>query len=140
MLRLIVLLGALAATGMAPAAEQSFKVKDGQVGFLTPSSNIECIYTQQGGGGTYEPEDGGPELQCDRSEPAYLRFVLGKAGAAKKISDVGDASCCGGENVLDYGALWSLDPFTCVSSTKGLTCIRDDGHGFFISKARTDTW
>jgi hypothetical protein len=138
--RVVILLSALLLAVAAQADQQTFKVKDGQVTFLTPSSNIQCTYTRQGGGGTYMPADGGPELQCDRAEPNYLRFILGKAGAGQKISNVGDAGCCGGENVLDYGALWSLDPFTCVSSSKGLTCVRDDGRGFFISKSRTDVW
>lgn len=138
MLRITTLLAvSIASLSPATAKEQSFAPEDGQVSFLTPSNNIQCTYTPKGGGGTYVPEDGGPEIQCDRAEPDYLRFILGKAGKGRLISDVGDSGCCGGTNVLDYGSIWSVGPFTCVSSEKGLTCIRDDGHGFFISKART---
>ena len=114
----------------------SFPVEEGgQIGFLMPSNNVECIYTPQGGGGNYTPEDGGPELSCDRLMPTYLRFVLGAKGPANIIKDVGDQSCCGGTNYFAYGTQWRQAPFTCQSSTSGLNCKRDDGHGFFISKA-----
>jgi hypothetical protein len=44
-------------------AEQSIPASaEGQIEFNTPSDNIGCIYTAKGGTGTYEPQDGGPEL------------------------------------------------------------------------------
>ena len=55
----------------------------GQISFTTPSDNIECIYTPKGGGGTYVPEDGGPELSCDRLAPVYLRFTLAASGQGR---------------------------------------------------------
>lgn len=134
------LLVVAALNGPALAGSQSFPVQGNQVGFLTPSNNIECIYTGVGGGKTYQPEDGGPELSCDRADPVYLRFVLSKAGKAVKISNVGDQGCCGGSNTLQYGSTWSEGPFTCKSAKAGLTCTRDDGHGFFISKAKTKVY
>jgi hypothetical protein len=112
----------------------------GQISFTAPSDNIECIYTPKGGGGTYVPEDGGPELSCDRLAPVYLRFTLAATGKAELIKDVGDQGCCGDENPLAYGTEWRQAPYTCDSAATGLTCHRDDGHGFFISKAKTKVY
>jgi hypothetical protein len=39
--------------------------------------------------------------------------------------------------VLEYGQTWNIGVFTCISERTGLTCTRGDGHGFFISKAKT---
>jgi hypothetical protein len=139
MLRItLALVAAAALAAPAFAAPLSFPSDNGQETFVTPSNNIGCIYTPEGGVDVYVPSDGGPELSCDRVEPEYLRFVLGAQGDATKIGDVGDASCCGSDNVLDYGQVWRADPFTCISMQAGLACARDDGHGFFISKAKTE--
>jgi hypothetical protein len=108
----------------------------GAIDFVMPSGNIECIYTPPGGTPTYMPDDGGPELSCDRAEPTYLRFILGASGPGAIISNVGDASCCSESNIFAYGRTWRQAPFTCTSSTAGLACRRDDGHGFFISRAK----
>jgi hypothetical protein len=76
-------------------------------------------------------------LSCDRLAPSCLRFVLGKAGASKKLNNVGDARRCSDEPKLGYGNTWKMGPFTCISGRTGLTCTRGDGYGFFISKAKT---
>jgi hypothetical protein len=120
----------------AAAGMQSFPWVNGQVDFLMPSNNVECIYTLAGGTPIYMPADGGPELQCDRAAPTYLRFVLGASGPAALITDAGDASCCGGGvNTLQYGNTWVGGPFVCTSAKTGLTCNRGS-NGFFISKAK----
>jgi len=108
--------------------------------FVTPSQNIGCVYTPVGGSTVYVPEDGGPELSCDRVVPKYLRFVLGASGPANLIDNVGDAGCCTSENPLPYGTKWRIEPFTCESETTGLSCQRDDGHGFFVSKAKVSVY
>ena len=137
-------LGLLLAAGPAFAGDfprNSFPVEaGGQIGFLMPSNNVECIYTPLGGGANYVPEDGGPELSCDRMAPTYLRFTLGAHGPAQLIKDVGDQSCCGGTNYFAYGTSWRVAPFTCESTASGLSCERDDGHGFFISKAHVKAY
>lgn len=107
----------------------------GSITFVMPSGNIDCIYTPAGGSGVYVPPGGGPELSCDRAQPIYLRFILGNYGPAQVLSNVGDPGCCGGSYAFPYGKTWRLAPYTCTSSTKGLACKRDDGHGFFISRA-----
>ncbi len=104
--------------------------------FVMPSGNIGCIYIPEGGTNVYQPEDGGPELSCDRMEPKYVRATLGRSGKAVILSNVGDQGCCGGDRTVDYGETWSAGPFTCYSERTGLTCERDDGHSFLLSRAR----
>jgi hypothetical protein len=113
---------------------QKFTAKQGQTSFITPSSNIECTYTPAGGTPVYKPVGGGPELSCDRAKPTYINVSLGRAGPARQVNNPGEQSCCGADNVLPYGAKWSQGPFTCASAEKGLTCKRNDGHGFFLGQ------
>ena len=95
-------LGILAAA--TPACAIDFDSNDaGSIDFTMPSGNIGCVYTPAGGTGTYMPQGGGPELSCDRVEPAYVRVILGPAGKAKRDNAVGDASCCGQDNSFGYG-------------------------------------
>lgn len=127
------------ATSAVAAGEQAFSPNaNGGTEFQAPSGNIGCIYIPEGGTDVYTPQDGGPELQCDRIEPVYLRFFLGGKGKGKKYENVGDASCCSGP-VLKYGNATKLGPFSCQSETAGLTC-RNGEHGFFISRRKTKTW
>ncbi|MEW9614214.1 hypothetical protein AB3G45_10340 [Shinella sp. S4-D37] len=104
--------------------------------FVMPSGNIGCIYIPEGGTATYEPADGGPELSCDRVEPKYVRATLGRSGKAVVRTNVGDRGCCGGDRIIPYGETWSAGPFTCFSERTGLTCKRDDGHSFLLSRTR----
>ncbi|TPM41948.1 hypothetical protein [Mesorhizobium sp. B2-3-4] len=121
----------------AHAADQAIaESTGGQIEFNTPSDNIGCIYTPKGGTSTYEPQDGGPELSCSRVEPSYITIILGPKGPATLIKNPGEQSCCSDVAKLAYGNSWSAGPFSCQSSTKGLTCIGANGHGFFISKAK----
>ena len=122
---------------LAHAGEQSIPAgAEGQIEFNTPSGNIGCIYTPKGGTGTYEPRDGGPELSCSRVEPSYVTIILGPNGPATLIKNPGEQGCCSDVDKLGYGNNWSAGPFSCQSSTKGLTCTATNGHGFFISKAK----
>ena len=107
----------------------------GQVEFVMPSGNIGCIYTPEGGTSVYETWDGLAEIQCDRVEPDYVRAILGGDGAGYVLDDVGDPSCCGLAQKFQYDHVVVLGPFQCLSTTKGLTCAREDGHGFFLSRA-----
>lgn len=125
--------------GIGHAAEQSFSTRNGQTWFNMPSGNMGCIYTPKGGVEHYQPEDGGPELQCDRQEPVYLRFFLRRSGKAQKYQNVGDVSCCGADNILRYGNSWSKDGFHCTSSREGLTCTRGK-NGFSISRSKTSVY
>ena len=106
-----------------------------QIEFVLPSGNIGCIYTPKGGVPNYQPVDGGPELSCDRVEPAYVRIILGPTGKAVLHKQVGDASCCSANLTLNYGGMWKTGPFVCKASTKGLDCRRG-AHGFLMSRAQ----
>ena len=122
---------------LAHAGDQSIPASsEGQVEFNAPSGNIGCIYTPKGGTSTYSPQDGGPELSCSRVEPSDVTVILGPKGPATLIKNPGEQSCCSDLDKLDYGNSWSHGPFTCQSSTKGLTCTGGNGHGFFVSKAK----
>ncbi len=123
-----------------PALAIDFDANDqGQVEFMMPSGNAGCIYTPEGGTDVYQPIGGGPELSCDRVEPAYVRMTLGPHGRPKRYNNVGDASCCGSDNIFSYGAVWKHDSYRCVSSESGLSCKRG-GHGFSISRKAVKTW
>jgi hypothetical protein len=127
-------------SGHALAEQRVFApLPSGQVEFVMPSGNVGCIYTPEGGTPVYMPADGGPELSCDRIEPDYRRFVLGRSGPAISYDDVQDASCCSATNPFDYGDSWAMGPFSCLSTRSGLTCLRGT-NGFFISRSRTSVW
>jgi len=106
--------------------------------FVLPSGNIGCTYTPEGGTEVYQPSDGGPELSCDRVAPRYVRVTLARSGAAVLLKDVGDQGCCSAGSVLDYGQTWTAGPFSCLSTRTGLSCERNDGHSFFLSRRRLD--
>ena len=122
--------------GKTPVTVPETKTVGRQEGFVLPSGNIGCIYTPEGGTDVYQPADGGPELACDRVEPRYVRASLSRKGAARLAHDVGDPSCCSAGPVLDYGQTWSAGPFSCLSTRTGLSCERNDGHSFFLSRKR----
>ena len=139
MLKLAVILAAHLLFAL-PAHAASFEPdQNGAISFNMPSGNVGCIYIPEGGTAVYQPENGQAELQCDRVEPAYTRVLLGDSGKAHKTTNVGDASCCGADNIFQYGESWSEGPFTCTSSTTGLTC-RNGGHGFKMSRKRVSVW
>ncbi len=156
MLRALLFVAALALVLPASAKDQRFSPeRNGTISFATPKGNIGCIYIPKGGTDGYLPIGGGPELQCDRLGPGYVRLVLHKTGRAKKIvnplgpisggtgnrvgftADVGDVERNGfrmaarSSNTLKIGRTWKKGPFTCRSQAKGLTCTRDSHH-FFI--------
>lgn len=135
---LLVSLAAVLAFAAPATAQMSFHADaSGQINFVMPSQNIGCTFTPHGGTPVYQPADGGPELSCDRIEPRYVRVVL-TATSLRRIDNVGDQGCCSADNILPYGARWSLGPFTCESTQTGLTCWRADGRGFSMSRASID--
>jgi hypothetical protein len=121
------------------AEQQNFPSEDGAIRFSTPTGNIGCTYIPKGGTSLYFPKDGGPELQCDRVEPTYLRFFLYRSGRAERFKNVGDVGCCAADNILVYGNSWSKGPFRCTSARSGLTCTRGKA-GFFISRGKTSVY
>jgi hypothetical protein len=141
--RLITLpLSALALTLACAHAQQNVDFAagaGGQITFVMPSHNVECVYTPQGGTATYKPFDGGPGLSCDRRDPKYVRVVL-TPKSVKRFDDVGDQGCCGADNPFRYGGRWAKGAFACESAENGLTCKRNDGRGFVISRESVDVF
>jgi hypothetical protein len=156
MLRALLFISLLVFALPTSARDQQFSPeRNGTISFATPKGNIGCIYIPKGGTDLYQPIGGGPELQCDRMGPGYVRLVLHKTGRAKKIvnplgpisgsggnevgfsADVGDVERNGfrmaahSGNVLKIGKTWQKGQFVCKSEIKGLTCTRDSHH-FFI--------
>jgi len=133
---LLALLAAMTAPALAD--EQHFKPEaNGQITFVMPSNNIDCVYTPKGGTETYTPVGNGPELSCDRMEPTYVNVVLGPKGPAVLTDNPGEQPCCSGSNVFAYGNTAHLEGFVCTSSTAGLTCeTPDKRHGFCVAKSR----
>src|SRR5882757_1909458 len=133
-----VLLGALCAAP-ALAKEQKLAAEaSGQVSFVMPSDNVDCIFTPKGGTPTYTPENGGPELSCDRAEPTYVNVRLVPGAPAEVTPDPGEQPCCSGTNTFAYGNTTTLGAaFLCASSKTGLICqTADKLHGFTISRAK----
>lgn len=102
--------------------------------FEAAGGNVGCDYVPAGGTDTYTTPDGGPQLLCDRVEPAYVRFTLSAHGAATKIDHVGDASCCSGD-MLTAGAHWTGGPFACEVMQDGVACTNADRRGFSLSRS-----
>jgi hypothetical protein len=136
---LIVLTAMVMAAMPAHAKQQVLTAEpDGQISFVMPSGNIGCIYTPAGGTDTYEPVNGGPEISCDRIEPAYVNITLGPKGPAVLTKNPGEQGCCGGDNVFAYGNTAEVGEFMCSSSDAGLICeTRDKKHGLCLSRTRT---
>lgn len=131
---------ALLAASASLAGEKTFAPsQSGFTEFTMPSGNIGCIYTPEGGSAVHVPSDGGPELSCDRVEPQYRRYVLSKEGPGVELAEVGDASCCSIDNILDYGDVWQEGPYRCESTRGGLIC-QTGQHGFFISRKNIELW
>jgi hypothetical protein len=134
---LLALAISVASTSSGRAADRTFKPDEtGQIVFVTPSRNIGCTYIPKGGTAMYTPDDGGPEPGCDRIEPLYVRLILSASGKPFIFKMEGDSACCSDANVLQYGDRWQAGPFSCSSERSGLTCARDDGHGFFASRKK----
>lgn len=144
MLKAALLATALIGLFLSPvlAEEQEMMAEDdGQIVFSTPSGNIGCIYTPEGGTDTYQPTDGGPELSCDRVEPSYVNVMMGPAGEPTRTNDPGEQGCCGIDQILAYGSTAHFQGFVCTAEISGLTCERDgEDTGFLISKAKIQIW
>jgi hypothetical protein len=143
MLRVLAAAIGLAALFSVPvlAEEQEVEAKDnGQIAFTMPSGNIGCLYTPAGGTDVYEPKDGGPELICERVEPAYVTVILTGEGEAEIIEDPGEQSCCGAENIFQYGNSITLEGFMCTAEKTGLICESEAGFGFSMARAGIETF
>ena len=109
--------------------------------FATPSGNIEC----------WVGEDvGQSDISCtifSRSKPASVPQLANcplNQGVTVMMLNRGyvSANCTptgnrpgGAQQTADYGVTGTFGGFVCRSSTRGLECRNEDGHGFFLSRA-----
>jgi hypothetical protein len=120
----------------APAEPAAAAMPGVAITFMAPSGNIGCIYIPAGGTDVYQPSEPGAELQCDRSEPEYVRVVLPEHGAARVV-ETDERGCCSGETI-EYGQRWAEGPYTCDVTDAGMTCNSAEGHSFTLGRARAD--
>jgi hypothetical protein len=129
------------ALAKAPSTPPSSRADD-FAAFRTPSGNIGCAYTGAGGSTKgYLRCDIGTGLRPRPRKPASCELDY---GSGYSMSDTGRASVvCAGDTVLRqgfvlrYGKTWRSGGFTCASRIAGLRCTNRNGHGFFLSRARS---
>jgi hypothetical protein len=108
--------------------------------FRTPSANIGCVYSS----------DGGLYLRCDilsglKPKPAKPKGCRLDWGYGYELSPFGRAKVvCAGDTAVDrraqvlrYGQAWARGGFRCVSRTSGLRCTNRSKHGFVLSRAHS---
>ena len=133
--------GVLAALLLRPA-----KAQTALPGFRMPSDNIFCMVAR--------PMVGHPvaDLRCDMVEitsrlpprPASCQFSWGRSFDIAQNGNTGVRLCVSDTTrdeslpVLPYGATWTLNGLSCLSTIGGLACANATGHGFFLSKAEQD--
>jgi len=114
--------------------------------FNTPSGNIECSV-----GEGFD----GSDIICSifkRSGPSSVPQMTGcplsrgikvemlHRGYVSMTCIGAGARAFGGQSVAEYGVTGNFSGITCHSSTKGLDCRNQDGHGFFLSRAVQNAW
>jgi hypothetical protein len=107
---------------------------DVEAEFDTPSHNMCCHYIPEGGTSVYTTPDGSAEMICQREKPQYWTVSLTALGKLKVDKHPGEQAGCGGTNVIEYGETRHDGPFTCISSTSGITCVVN-GRGFSLAKS-----
>jgi hypothetical protein len=124
---------ALVAAGSAGSTATVF------VTFQTPSKNIGCGFSDRP---NYLRCDIDSGLKPLPPRPASCDVDFGIAvgmattGRARALC-VGDSVRIRNTRVLRYGSTWRRAGFTCVSRRTGLRCANRSGHGFFLSRARS---
>jgi hypothetical protein len=131
MMRFAPLAAAMALLSSPALAEEFPPSAGGFIEFTMPSNNIGCVFRDEEGSGLV--------LECDRVEPSYVRVRLFQDGKPKIYRNVGDPSCCGAENYLEYGSSWKEGPFSCASTKSGLRCNNGD-HGFTLNRSGVKTY
>jgi hypothetical protein len=121
--------------GGSPASAASSEL------FKSPSGNINCAYfpppiakvavvtcevSTFSGKAAPRPDD------CDLDWVASA--TVGRTGKVSAWSCQGDTIAGANTKAIAYGATWSKDGFTCVSSAAGMRCSAKNGHGFSVSK------
>ena len=117
-------------------------------GFLkTPSRSVYCDYLYGGATksfryvrcgfkGTLVPPEAKPKGGCGVVDYVGNRMLLHQTGRARTEPCAGDAGPFANPkaaHTVRYGTTWHGGPFTCTSSSAGMTCRNPGGHGFFIA-------
>ncbi|WP_286192603.1 DUF6636 domain-containing protein [Stappia sp. BW2] len=110
--------------------------------FETPSENIQCTVGEdfnvlseitctiiQRAGPPALPKPGGCNLDWGHT------FSMKEKGPAEILCVQTDRTK-GGFDRAEYGVTGEFGGFICHSSRKGLKCSNQDGHGFFLSRAK----
>jgi hypothetical protein len=129
-------LALIALAALATAAPGRMAARPQLESFQTPSGNIACMASG----------DGGWELRCDVADRAW-----NGGEAADCELDSGDSVglratgrafwVCHGDTilrqgpVLGYGSTWRAGPFTCQIARTGVTCRNRAQRGFMVSRA-----
>jgi hypothetical protein len=103
--------------------------------FRSPSGNIGCAMYEGGARCDIRKRDWAP-----LPRPAKCPRQVGY-GQGLQVAHRGQASfVCAGDTALDpsaaalgYGTASEVDGSECISRGNGVTCVNQDGHGFFIS-------
>jgi hypothetical protein len=106
--------------------------------FQTPSRNISCFVTSDGGGYIRcDIASGLNPLPTGSCEFDWLGMSAPAAGKAEPTCG-SDALPTAGVDipVLEYDTVWKRYGLRCVSRTAGLRCANAEGHGFFLSRER----
>lgn len=125
---------ALALAGGAGAAHTVF------ITFQMPSKNIGCGFTDQPNFLRCDIDSGlTPEPVKPKSCEQDFGFAVGMKPSGKAYSlCVGDTVRTSTARILRYGTTWHRSGITCSSSKIGLRCTNRSGHGFFLSRGRSN--
>ena len=108
--------------------------------FETPSENIQCSVGQEVNGAdiycTIIERGGQPALPrpSDCQSDWGHDFMMLNTGQVTMLCQPLN-SHRDGQGTAEYGVTREFGGFVCASSTKGLECRNEDGHGFFLSRA-----
>ena len=111
--------------------------------FRTPSDNIYCYYSiEESGSVDCEIRDitsrtPTTERPADCDLEWGNRFSVKGTGYAELIC-AGDTTRDSSAVEFPYGGSYTLGSVYCDSAATGLTCRNQEGHGFFLSKARQE--
>jgi hypothetical protein len=104
--------------------------------FHSPSGNIGCIADDSSGHWELRCDVGQRNWEGPRPRGCDLDSgdAVGLSASGRPYWICHGDTALGEGRVLEYGSTWGAGPFTCTSSTAGVTCRNRAGHGFFLSR------
>ncbi len=109
--------------------------------FETPSQNIQCVV-----GEGFESSDltctiierygppAAPRPSGCSADWGHVFFMKDRGPVYMQCAPLNNHK--GAQHRAEYGITGEFGGFVCHSSTKGLECRNQDGHGFFLSRAQ----